>query len=142
MLSEPVLVDAGPLVAIYNVHDPHHAACCEQLKLLPMGKAYTCLPAVTEAAYLLRRYPEFRDDLLQSILHGEFQLLPFESHEVGAVLDIFRTYDDQQIDLADAVLLYLSAREDIGVIFTLDVRHFSVFRKPAGRSLRIIPADQ
>jgi predicted nucleic acid-binding protein len=45
MLSEPVLVDAGPLVALYNAHDPHHAACVEQLKLLPMGKTYTCLPA-------------------------------------------------------------------------------------------------
>lgn len=139
MLSEPVLVDAGPLVAIYNVHDPHHAACCEQLKQFPLGKTYTCLPAVTEAAYLLRRFPEFRDDLLRSVLQGEFLLLPFESHEMGAVLDIFRTYDDQQVDLTDAVLLYLSARESIEVVFTLDVRHFSVFRKPAGRALRILP---
>jgi len=139
MLSEPVLVDAGPLVAIYNTKDPHHQICYKQLKLLPMGKAYTCLPAVTEAAYLLRRYPEFRDDLIRSILSGEFSLLPFEMKEFSSVLDIFSTYDDQEIDFTDAVLLCLANREEIDVVFTLDRRHFSVFRKSNGRHLRLLP---
>ena len=139
MLSESVLVDAGPLVAIYNAKDPHHETCCRQLKLLPMGKAYTCLPAVTEATYLLRRYPKFRDDLIRSVLSGEFSLLPFEAEELPAVLDIFATYDDQDVDFADAVLLFLADREEIGVVFTLDRRHFSVFRKSNGRALRLLP---
>ncbi len=139
MLSEPVLVDAGPLVAIYNAKDPYHKICSKQLKLLPMGKAYTCLPAVTEAAYLLRRYPEFRDDLIRSVLSGEFTLLPFTMDEFSAVLDIFTTYADQQIDFADAVLLALANREEIDVVFTLDRRHFSLFRKFNGQPLRLLP---
>jgi len=139
MLSEPVLVDAGPLVAIYNTKDPHHEICCKQLKLLPMGKAYTCLPALTEATYLLRRYPEFRDDLIRSVLNGEFSLLPFAMEELSDVLDVFATYDDQEVDFADAVLLALANREEIDVVFTLDRRHFNVFRKSNGHSLRLLP---
>ncbi len=107
--------------------------------MLPMGKAYTCLPAVTEASYLLRRYPKFRKDLIQSVMSGEFSLLSVEADELSAVLDVFAIYHDQDVDFADAVLLYLANREAIDVVFTLDRRHFSLFRKDNGQPLRLLP---
>ena len=68
MLSEPVLIDTGPLIALYNDRDPQHAACRELLASVPFGKAYTCWPVITEAAYMLRKRPSQRDDLLQSTI--------------------------------------------------------------------------
>ena len=67
MLPEPVLVDTGALIALYNANDPAHRMCSETARLLPVGKAYTCWPVITEAAYLLRKHPRQRKSLLQAI---------------------------------------------------------------------------
>ncbi len=56
MITTPVLVDAGPLVALLSAADQHHQRCVEQAKEL-VHSAYTCWPVVTEAAYLLRTAP-------------------------------------------------------------------------------------
>lgn len=78
MLSEPVLVDTGPLLAIYSVDDVHHQACLSQMDQLPVGKAYTCWPVLTEAVYMLRHQPTQRDDLIQSVINGDLILLPLD----------------------------------------------------------------
>jgi len=45
----------------------------------------------------------------------------------------------QEFDLADACLMHLSDREAIPHVFTLDRRHFSVFRKNDGNALTLLP---
>lgn len=139
MIVEPVLVDSGALIAIYNVNDPHHAACVEQLKTLPVGKAYTCWPVVTESAYLLRRHPAQRTKLLQAVAADEFALLPLGGKDLEGIQQVFEKYHDHEVDLADAALVHLAHREGIETVFTLDRRHFSVFRLNDRRPLRLLP---
>ena len=49
------LTDAGPLIALINRNDPHHALCISALGLLPSAPLVTTWPCFTEAMYLLRR---------------------------------------------------------------------------------------
>jgi predicted nucleic acid-binding protein len=139
MLNEPVLVDTGPLIALYSSDDSYHLTCVEQMALLPVGKAYTCWPVITEAIYMLRHRPVQRDDLIQSIINGDLILLSLRERDLDEVRQVLRTYRDQQIDLADACLLHLANREGISAVFTLDRRHFSVFRTQSAQSLRLLP---
>lgn len=139
MLSEPVLIDTGPLLALYSEQDQYHQACVKQMSLLPVGKAYTCWPVITEAAYMLRHQATQRDDLFQSIINGDIIVLSLLERELKQVCQVFRTYHDQQVDFADACLLHLANREGIEVVFTLDRRHFSVFRNGASQPLRLLP---
>ncbi len=139
MVNEPVLVDTGPLIALYSEEDVHHASCCEQMMGLPLGKAYTCWPVITEASYMLRKRPEHRDDLLQAVINNELVILRLRERDLEPIRDIFARYHDQEIDLADACLLHLADREDINAVFTIDRRHFGVFRKQNGNPLRLLP---
>ena len=139
MPNEPVLVDTGPLLALYNVRDPLHDACCAQAGLLPLGKAFTCWPVITEAAYMLRKYPADREHLLNEVREEEFILLPLRAVEVAGIQTVYRRYHDQDVDLADASLVHLANRENIQTVFTTDRRHFGVFRLSDGQPFRLLP---
>jgi predicted nucleic acid-binding protein len=139
MPSESVLVDTGFFAAIFNPGDQYHAACVAQTQRLPVGKAYTCWPVVTETVYLLRRYPAKRDEFLGAIANQEFTLLPLASDDVESIQDVFEKYHDQDVDLADATLVHLADRETIRTVFTTDRRHFSVFRLRNGKQFHLLP---
>ena len=106
---------------------------------MPLGKTYTCWPVLTEAAYLLRNYPKQRNLLIDAVRADEFSLLPLGSDDLPGIQQIFSQYHDQQVDLADAALVHLANREDINTVFTLDRRHFSVYRLANGNSFRLLP---
>lgn len=139
MPNEPVLVDTGPLIALYSVDDAYHDPCTRQMAQLPVGKAYTCWPVLTEAVYMLRNQPAQRDDLIRSVINGDLVLLPLREPDLDRVVEVFQIYHDQQVDLADACLLHLANREGVQTVFTLDRRHFSVFRNATGEALRLLP---
>jgi predicted nucleic acid-binding protein len=139
MLDEPVLIDTGAFAALFDPRDQYHATCKEQFALLPIGKAYTCWPVITEAAYLARRYPRQRDELLHCMAAGEFPLLQLVEADLVGIQHILSKYRDQEIDLADAALVHLANRERIDVIFTLDRRHFALLRSTSGRAFRLVP---
>ncbi|MFO7902837.1 MAG: PIN domain-containing protein [Pirellulaceae bacterium] len=139
MENEPVLVDTGPLIALYESKDLHHNMCREQAKLLPVGKAYTCWPVLTEAAYRLRRYPVKRSKLFQAVRDEIYVLLPLGARDMVDIEAVFQTYHDQEVDLADACLVHLANREQITKIFTLDRRHFGVYRMANGRPFELLP---
>jgi uncharacterized protein len=141
MVDEAVLVDAGALIALYNTKDPAHKACTEVAKELPVGKAYTCWPVITEAAYLLRRHARQRSALFAAVHAGEFQLLQLDSGDLPPIDEVFTIYHDQQVDLADAALVHLGNRDGITTVFATDLRHFRIFRLKNGRAFRILPAD-
>ena len=88
---------------------------------------------------MLRKRPAQREQFLQSVVDGELVVLRLRDHDLRPVCDVFNKYHDQEIDLADACLLHLADREDINAVFTLDRRHFGVFRKLNGSPLRLLP---
>jgi len=139
MTNESVLVDTGPLIALYSSDDSYHESCKQQLGMLPLGKLFTCWPVVVETVYMLRRSPEQRDDFLNALINGDFNLLPLWPKDLEAVTDIFTKYHDHTIDLADACLLHLADRDEINTVLTIDHRHFSMFRKLNGDALRLLP---
>jgi len=133
-----VLVDTGPLVAIFSSVDQHHAICVETLRHLP-GPLLSCWPVITEAAWLLRAYPRAVQQLLRSTDGGFLELVPLAGTESKALAEVMRTYEHIQPQLADAALVYLADREGIDTIFTLDRRDSCVYRSARRRPFRIVP---
>lgn len=133
-----LLVDTGPIVAILSESDQHHQACVEQLRHI-RGPLLTCWPVVTEAAWLLLRYPRAIQRLLSSF-HGQpFRLLPLDEKDIAPISAILNKYASLGLRLADASLVHLANREGIELMFTLDQRDFGVLRLAQGKKLRLVP---
>ena len=133
-----VLVDTGPLVAILSAADEHHETCVEALRHLP-GPLLSCWPVITEAAWLLRRYPRAVQQLLENLDGGFVELLPLAGAEAKAIARVMKRFASIRPQLADAALVHLAEREGVDTIFTLDQRDFSVYRTSHRRAFHIVP---
>lgn len=133
-----VLVDTGPLVAVLDTSDAQHEMCSRQLRGL-RGSLLTCWPVLTEAAWLLRAFPNTFLTLLSLLQQGSFQLLTLTETDLPDITQILAKYRSLGVQLADACLLHLANREAIETVFTLDRRDFTVLRRAGGKKLRIIP---
>ncbi len=94
---------------------------------------------ITEAAYLLRHSPKALSSLFSICDGSDVQILPLTEEDFPGILKIIDKYADQGFDMADACLMHLAEREGISQVFTLDRRHFSVFRTTSGKSLELLP---
>lgn len=139
MAARGVLIDTGPLVAILSERDQHHAVCRAEAKKL-RGPFYTCWPVITEAAFLLKDRPPTVAKLLGRVRDQKIQILPLSSDDADAIAQILSKYADQDFDLADAALMHLAERETMLTVFTIDHRHFSLYRTAVGKPLAIVPA--
>ena len=133
-------MDADPLAALLNDRDQYHALCRAEAATL-RGPFFTSWPVVTEAAYMLRGQPSAVASLLGRIAIGKIRLLAIDAAEMPKLMELLSKYADQGFDLADATLMYLADREQIETVFTIDRRHFSVYRGSAGQALSLRPLN-
>jgi uncharacterized protein len=131
-----VLLDTGPLVALFNADDKHHEAVVTWLAGCD-AELHTVEPVLTEAAFFLPARQ--RDALAELAGSGTLQLhQPAAEHfkRIGALL---RKYADLDADWADACLVCAAECTGIHHIATLDIRDFSLYRIH-GRSKFMIEA--
>jgi uncharacterized protein len=133
-----VLVDAGPLVALLDQSDLHHVACVTALKTL-RDPLVTVWPAFTEAMYLLGSSWPGQKALWSRIETAALMLAPLDESDATRMRELMEKYRDLPMDLADAALVRIAEREDLTRIFTIDRRHFSVYRPGRRRRFSILP---
>lgn len=97
---ERAIVDAGPLVAILNRHDIHHAACHRQGDNLPRP-LLTTWPVIAEAAWLLRKIPGGVSGLLRMVSDGLLDCYPLDAAAAAWMDTTLSHYADQKLQLAD-----------------------------------------
>ena len=133
-----ILVDAGPLVALFHRNDQNHEACVEALRGIrdSLGTAWAC---VTEAMHLLAFSREAQDAVWEILVTGRLQLLPLDADDAPRMRELMRKYRDLPMDLADAAVVRLGEREGIRTVFTTDRRDFSLYRPARIGRFTIIP---
>jgi len=138
VITEPVLIDAGPLVALLHVDDVWHEICRKQADELH-GPVYTTWAVITEAAWLLRGLPDSLDRLLAALDEFEIELLHVPQDALRWLRRQARQYHDLRPQAADLTLLHLAEQTGAKLVFTLDRRDFAVYRDSQGQSLRLLP---
>jgi predicted nucleic acid-binding protein len=132
-----VLVDAGPLVAILDRGDRDHEWCVTALKTL-RDPLVTVWPALTEAMYLLGGSWEAQRALWSRLETDALALAPLDETDAPRMRELMEKYRDLPMDLADAALVRVAERESLTDIFTLDRRHFSLYRPGRRRRFSIV----
>ncbi len=134
----PILVDAGPLVALLHRDDQYHQQCVETLRTLkePLVSVW---PAFTEAMYLVNFSWQAQDALWEMVIENVLTLLPVETTDHPRMRELMKKYHSLPMDLADAALVRVAEREGIKKIFTVDRKDFSIYRPAKLGKFQIIP---
>lgn len=125
-----MLVDAGPLVALIDRGDAHHERCVEALKTI-RDPLITVWPAFTEAMYLLGFSWTAQHALWEMLESEGISVASLGREDAPRMHALMQKYQDLPMDLADAALVRVSERDRLPRVFTLDRKHFRVYR-PAG----------
>jgi predicted nucleic acid-binding protein len=148
-----VLADSGPLAALFNSRDAHHAAAVEFIR--GHGAALRCLTTwgvISEVMYFLDFSAAAQGDFLEWLHAGHqcdlMRIASLSPEELPALAKRMRKYADRPMDLADGSLVWLANktgvtdiitidRADVGVYHTASRKAFrNLFRMPARRTLR------
>ena len=134
-----VLVDTGPLVALFDPSDRDHEVCTAELGTLSQSRLVTTLAVLTEASYLLAFSAEAQRGVIEFVGAGAIELPELDASDLARAAGLMKKYQDLPMDLADATLVVLAERLRTSRIFTLDRQDFSVYR--VGRkAFHILPA--
>ena len=122
-----VVIDTGPIVALLNRRDRHHAWVREILDAVD-PPIFTCEAVVSEACFLLGRVAGGQDAVLEllasDVVNIDFRMLP----EIAAVQGLMRKFANVPMSLADACLVRMTELEAQSVLVTLD-GDFRVYRR-------------
>ena len=135
--AEQALCDTGPVVAMVDRRDRQHAAALRAFEAFA-GNLVTSWPVISEAFYLLPHADE-REFLWKAILTKGIVVADLLFEDLTRMMALMKKYADQPMDLADASLVALAERFVIRKIFTLDRRHFSVYRPRHTRFFELFP---
>ena len=133
-----ILIDTGPLVALFDKSDNYHVACHAALKTLSLP-LITTTPVLTEAMYLLNFSSKIQDDLFNFITLGGVRLSDLNSEMLRACRELMAKYHDLPMDFADASVVALAGAQDIATIFTLDHKDFSIYRTKKNKPFTLLP---
>ena len=130
-----ILVDTGPLVALFDPKDGQHERCARALKNIREPIA-TTVPVLTEALHVLGPASIGSDRLREFVEGGGVSVWFFERTALTRAFELMERYADHPMDLADASLV--AAAESLGTrrVFTIDRKDFETYRVRRGHRHR------
>ena len=136
-----ILVDTGPLIALFDPQDGQHDRCVRTLKGIREPIA-TTIPVLTEAFHMLGAASTGSDRLRDFIEGGGLSVWFFERPALTRAFELMELYADHPMDLADASLV--AAAESLGTrrVFTIDRNDFETYKVRRGhrhQALQIVP---
>jgi predicted nucleic acid-binding protein len=131
-----VLVDSGPLIALFNAADHWHGPVMGWLQSNPQAQLVTTWPVATEVCALLARriHNDAALDFLRWAQRGALSLEGAVAGSLTEVLRISERFADLPFDLADASIAEAATRLKLRHVLSIDAG-FDVYRDRAGKPL-------
>ena len=121
-----VIVDTGPIVALFDAGDTYHNRALEFVRQ-SRASFISSMAVVTEAMYVLEESLRARKNLLAWIQAGGLLLHEPETSEFERISELMEKYADLPMDFTDAVVVALSERLGTNHVASVD-RDFTIYR--------------
>jgi hypothetical protein len=123
---QSTLIDAGPLIALFDRDDKYHQKIVAFLKdQLP--QLVSTWPVLTEVAHLLDFNVNAQLDFLRWVHRGGLDIHQLSVHNLERIGALTNAYRDRPMDLADASLIVTAEHRGIEEIISID-RDFDIYR--------------
>lgn len=130
-----IIVDAGPLIALFRRRDTHHARA-QRFLGKNRTRLITTLPVIGEVCYFLDARGKIA--LLAWIKRNGLIVQPIEVDQFDRISEIIDRYADREIDFADASLIWLADHVGCRHVMTVDRTDFSVYRSSDGTPFELV----
>jgi predicted nucleic acid-binding protein len=122
-----MLVDTGPLVALFDPQDRQHERCRSALGQMHEALS-TTIPVLTEAFHMLSPDSQGSARLRDFVSSGGLSVWFLDQTATARAFELMDKYSDRPMDLADASLIVAAERLKTSRIFTIDRRDFRAYR--------------
>jgi uncharacterized protein len=126
-----IIVDTGPLVALFDPHDREHDRCVTTLKRIREPIA-TTTAVLTEAFHMLGPASIGADRLRDFIENGGMSVWFFNRTSLTRAFELMEQYADHPMDLADASMVVAAEALSTRRVFTIDRKDFETYRVRRG----------
>ena len=121
-----VVIDSGPLVALFDRDDAHHEAAKKFLQGFD-GELVANLAVLTEVVNLLDFSLQAQVDFLRWVGDGAITLVELIQGDMDQAIGLMEKYSDLPADFADVTLIVLSERLGLHEVASVD-RDFGIYR--------------
>ena len=107
-----IIIDAGPLIALFNKKDKYHKKILNFLKEFS-GTLFTTWPVITEVTHLLSSNINIQIDFLEWIRLDAIEIVEIKKEKLSSIIALTKKYRDIPMDLADASLVLIAEEKKI-----------------------------
>jgi len=136
-MRNAAVVDSGPLIALFDRDDAHHASVVACLAKHPKLRLLSTWAVLNETSALLSAHvgKQAEIDLLEWVERAGLEVVPQDASTVSRIRVLITKYRDLPFDFADASVAVLAEQTGLDQILSLD-RDFEVYRTAAGKPLK------
>jgi predicted nucleic acid-binding protein len=127
-----ILIDAGPLIALFDTDDRHHRKTRDFLKKHAYQYIST-IAVITEVSHMLDFNTNAQQDFYGWVMYKGVILSDINQNDMPRIMELTNKYADLPMDFADATLVVTAEKTGIREIITLD-KDFDIYRLPGHKT--------
>jgi predicted nucleic acid-binding protein len=133
-----ILIDAGPLIALFDSSEKYHRSVKNFLKAHPYRYVST-LAVFTEVSHMLDFSTDAQRDFYEWVMYKGVFIADINQNDMPRLIELTGKYADLPMDFAAATLVITAEKTGIKEIISLD-KDFDIYRLPGRERIHNIYA--
>jgi predicted nucleic acid-binding protein len=132
--NKSVLIDSGPLIALFNKHDNYYHKMLDFFRL-HRYHFFTTLAVLTEVLHFLSSNIALQINFLTWVMQEGVTFMGILEDDIPRIADLMAKYADRPMDFTDATLIVAAEKTGMREIVSID-SDFDIYRVRDGGVVR------